>query len=232
VYGFGRTEDIPYGQTINVTAGWSEEVGMRRLYAGTYAVKRIVRPSGRFYDIEAGAGTFFNRDVTEDGVMYLNGSYYSKLYAVKKYKVRHLFAAGYARAFNNRVRELLTLNSELRGFGADSLYGFQRIHLRSESTVFSPLEVIGFRFAPFMSVEGAFLQRRIAAEINSKIYWGLTGGVRVRNENLIFGTVEFRAFFFPTRVAGVDPISFKVTTNLRIKYSGSFIRPPDFLRYN
>jgi hypothetical protein len=232
IFGFGRTEDVPYGQTINFTGGWSEDIGRRRFYAGTSAIKRIVRPSGRFYDIEAGAGAFFKADQTEDGILFVRGSYYSKLYDIKRSKVRHLFGGGYARAFNNQVRELLTLNNELRGFSADSLYGFQRFFLRSETTVFTPLQFIGFRFAPFLSLEGAYFYTRKNDVIDSRFLGGSTGGFRIRNENLIFGTIEFRAFYYPTTVPGVEPWSFKVTTNVRIKYSGSFVSPPDFVRYN
>lgn len=232
VYGFGRTEDIPYGQTITLTGGWTEDIGKRRFYAGASGVKRLVRPSGRFYDIEAGAGSFFTDDRTEDGVMFIRGQYYSKLYNVKKSKVRHQFGGGYARAFNNRVRELLTLNNELRGFGADSLFGFQRFSMRSETTVFTPLQFLGFRFAPFLSLEGAYLKQKVPDGSEGNFYWGSTGGVRIRNENLIFGTVEFRAFWYPKTVPGVVPLSFKVTTNVRIKYSGSFVSPPDFVRFN
>jgi hypothetical protein len=232
VFGFGRTEDIPYGQTITFTGGWSEDIGFRRLYAGVSAVKRIVRPSGRFYDGEAGAGTFFNEDKTEDGVVFVRGAYYTKLYDIKKSKVRHQFGAGYARAFNNQVRDLLTINNDLRGFRADSLYGFQRFFLRSETTVFTPLQFVGFHFAPFISLEGAYLKQKKSLGVDGDIYWGSTGGIRIRNENLIFGTIEFRAFYYPKTVPGVEQLSFKVTTNVRIKYSGSFVSPPDFVRYN
>jgi hypothetical protein len=232
VYGFGRTEDIPYGQTVNLTLGWSEELALRRMYLGTYAIKRIVRPSGRFYDMEAGMGTFFNNKKAEDGVLYVNGAFYSKLYNIKKSKVRHQFAGGYAWAFNNRVRELLTINRELKGFSSDSLYGYQRLFLRTETTVFTPWHLIGFRFAPFLSLEGAFFQPTKHKTVFEDFFWGTTGGLRIRNENLIFGTIEFRMFYFPTTVPGVDPVSFKVTTNVRIKYSGSFVRAPEFVRYN
>jgi hypothetical protein len=232
IYGFGRTEDVPYGQTINVTGGWSEDLGFRRFYAGSYAVKRIVRPSGRFYDMEIAAGTFFHEDKTEDGVLYVKGAFYSKLYDIKKLKVRHQFEGGYARAFNNKVRQLLMLNNELRGFSADSLFGFQRIFLRTETTVFTKLQMLGFRFAPFLSLEGAYFQKKVLDDVEGKLYWGSTSGFRIRNENLIFGTIEFRAFYYPTAVIGVDKLSFKVTTNVRLKYSGTFVRPPEFIRYN
>ena len=235
IYGFGRTEDVPYGQTINVTAGWAEDMGLRRLYVGSSASRRVVRPAGRFYDIEVGAGGFFNRDIMEDGVLYAKGSYYSKLYNIKSSRIRHLIQGGYARSFNPRVRELLTLNNnEMIGFRADSLFGFHRVFLRNETTVFTRHSFLGFRIAPFLSLEAAYFERREEDPdiIRRNLYWGTTGGVRVRNENLIFGTIEVRGFYFPTTVAGVERFSIRVTANVRIKYSGIFVRPPGFVVYN
>jgi hypothetical protein len=81
-------------------------------------------------------------------------------------------------------------------------------------------------------LEGAYLQAKTIDASTHDFYGGTSGGIRMRNENLIFGTIEFRAFYFPKIVPGVDPVSFKVTTNVRIKYSGSFVRPPEFVRYN
>lgn len=232
VYGFGRTEDIPYGQTLTFTAGLSEDIGINRLYAGASGIKRIVSPSGRFYDMEAGGGTFFNNGGTEDGVIFVRAIYYSKLYDIKRSKIRHQFGGAYAKAFDNRVRELLTLNNDLPGFRADSLFGSQRFALRSETTVFTPLQFFGFRFAPFLSLEGAYLRQKTASRVDGNFFGGSTGGIRIRNENLIFGTIELRAFYYPKTVPGMEKLSFRVTTNLRIKYSGTFVSPPQFVRYN
>jgi hypothetical protein len=231
LYGFGRTEDVPYGQTVSLTTGWMSELGLKRLYAGASVVRRVVRQSGAFYEGEVGAGTFFDQKKANDGFAFVNIFYFSKLLQLKKLKARQLVRMGYAKAFDNRLRELLTLNNELAGFRSDSLYGYQRVFLRTESTLFTNWKLVGFRFAPFLSLENAWLKREETEGVGD-FYWGTTGGIRIRNENLIFGTIEFRAFYFPNPPLGVDPISFKVTTNVRLKYSGSFVRPPSFVRYN
>jgi hypothetical protein len=232
VYGFGRTEDVPYGTTASVTTGWSEELGLRRPYIGGTITKHIIAKSSRFYSVELGGGTFFNDGGAEDGVAYIAGRYFSKLYELRKLKIRHQISGGFGRAFNNRIFDLLTLNNQLREFDADSLYGYQRTFFASETTVFLPGQILGFRFAPFMSVEAANLNREIEERRRRDYFVGLTGGVRVRNENLIFGTVEFRVIYYPNAVDGLNSIAIKVTSNLRIKYSGSFVRPPSFVSYN
>ena len=104
--------------------------------------------------------------------------------------------------------------------------------MATETTVFLPGQILGFRFAPFMSLEAANLNRDIDERRRRDFFLGVTGGVRVRNENLIFGTVEFRVSYYPNRVDGLNNVTIKVTSNLRIKYSGSFVRPPSFVTYN
>lgn len=232
IYGFGRTEDVPYGLTTKLTWGWTEELGMKRWYGGVYVLRRFVQPSGRFFDIEAGASTFYNKGNAEDGVMYVNGVMFSKAYDINRAKVRHQFSLGYAKSFSPRARELLTLNNELRGFSPDSLYGHQRLRLTTETTVFTNYKLLGFKFAPFLGVDGAFFQEKRTGALFDNFYWSITGGVRIRNENLIFGTIEVRAFYFPTRVEGVQPLKLGISTNLRLKYSADFVQAPYFVRYN
>jgi hypothetical protein len=232
VYGFGRTEDIPYGLNVSLTTGWMKEFGLKRWYAGATVIQGHVRKGGDFYEAEAGYGTFFDNGKSEDIFMYTNLTYYSKLFAIDGMKARQLIRLGYAKAINNRVRELLTLNDELLGFKPDSLFGYQRISLRGEMTLFTRWKLAGFRFAPFLSLENALLKLSNESTGLGGFYWGTTGGIRIRNENLIFGTIELRAFYFPKPPEGVEPVSFRITTNVRLKYSGGFVRPPSFVRYN
>lgn len=232
VYGFGRTEDVPYGTNINLTTGWSEELGLKRMYVGASAAKRVITRTTRFYTVEVGGGTFFRQRRAEDGVVYGTLRYFSKLYEIRKLKVRHQITGGYGRAFNNKIFDLLTLNNQLIEFDADSLFGYERSFFRTETTVFLPGQILGFHFAPFFSVELANLNQSIDERKRRDVFFGLTGGVRIRNENLIFGTVEFRVIYYPNAAPGVETIGIKVTSNLRIKYSGSFVRPPSFITYN
>lgn len=232
LYGFGRTEDVPYGHSLMLTSGWSREFGMTRFYSGATFTKGRVRKSGAFYEGEIGIGSFFNQGESEDIFVFTGVNHYSKLFAVKHLRARQLLQVGFGKAIKNNVRELLTLNDELLGFRPDSLYGYQRISLRTETTLFTKWKLAGFRFAPFLSLENALLKTDDHTSGLGNFYWGTTGGMRTRNENLIFGTIEFRAYYFPSPPEGVSEVSFKITTNVRLKYTGSFVRPPSYVRYN
>ena len=54
------------------------------------------------------------------------------------------------------------------------------------------------------------------------------GGVRTRNENLIFGTIEARFTWLPRTLYGVNNFTLRLSSNLRLKFTGSFVDPPWF----
>jgi hypothetical protein len=63
-------------------------------------------------------------------------------------------------------------------------------------------------------------------------YFGMGGGFRSRNENLVFGTMEVRFTYYPRTVQDIKSFAISVRSNLRAKYSATFVKPPSFIRYN
>jgi len=60
----------------------------------------------------------------------------------------------------------------------------------------------------------------------------LGGGVKSRNENLVFGTMELRMFYFPRVIAGMNRFRIDFSTDLRFRFVSQFIRRPDFMSVN
>lgn len=231
IFGFGRTEDIPYGTTFTLTGGWSKELNNERPYFSADFNKSLVAPEGNFYTIRAAAGGYYRNEV-QDAVYLVSANFFSRLLTWRRNKVRQSFEGGYTQLSNQRTANLLTINNQLRGFTPDSLVGFKRFYFRSETTVFTKWNLANFRFAPFVALEAAVLRVGDEGSRQTKFYPGIGGGIRTRNENLIFGTLEARFFFFPARERGVSLLEFRLSSNLRLKYSASFVRPPDQLIYN
>jgi hypothetical protein len=63
-------------------------------------------------------------------------------------------------------------------------------------------------------------------------YSAVGGGVRTRNENLIFGTIELRGIYFPRISGDMNHWRIEINTKLRFKYNSSFIKKPDFIVTN
>lgn len=233
IYGFGRTEDVPYGHTMSLYLGWTRQLGLERPYIGLEAEKSIVSRNNEFYTIGFRAGAYQNKRL-EDAIILLYGTLMSRLIPVNELLIRQSFTMDYARVYHQQTSLPLDINNEfgLRYFASDSLLGTKRFHLNSETLVFTPISLLGFRFAPFAFAEMALLGRHHKSLFDDKPFFGFGGGIRTRNENLVFGTVELRLVYFPRTVGNINSFAIRVSSNLRVKYSASFVRPPSFVRYN
>lgn len=233
IYGFGRTEDLPYGHNVSLVMGWTEQQDMRRPYLGMDAETSLVSRVGEFYNLAVRTGGYLN-DGVEDATMLFSASMISRLIPRGMLLFRQSFKADYTRVFRQRTALPLDINNEfgIQYFRADSLWGSERFHIQSETLAFLPGQILGFRFAPFAFGEMAVLAGAQSGIFHERPYFGFGGGIRTRNENLIFGTVELRLIYYPTTVEDISTFNVRVTSNLRIKYSAGFVRPPGFIRYN
>lgn len=235
VFGFGRTEDVPYGHTLSILAGWQRLLGLERPYIGFDAEKSLVHRQGNFYTIAFRAGAFPHEDRLEDATLLLSGELFSKLKHHRRVMVRRTFSADFTYVFNQRTNTLLDINNKLygiEGFRADSLLGTKRLHARYEMIFFTNWKILGFKLAPIVFTDVAFIAPKSKLLFYDKPYAGLGTGIRTRNENLVFGTIEFKFFYYPHTVENISTFKVSVNSNLRIKYSGSFVRPPSFIVYN
>lgn len=234
IYGFGRTEDVPYGHNISLAMGWTRQRGIARLYMGIDAEKSLVSRLGEFYTMAVRTGAFRSNNRLEDATVLVSGELMSRLIPRGAFLFRQSILVDYTRVFRQRTSVPLDINNEfgLQYFRADSLWGTKRFHIQSETIAFSPWQLLGFRFAPFAFGEMAMIAGDKQSIFYDKPYFGFGGGIRTRNENLIFGTVELRLIYYPRTIENITSFNVRVTTNLRIKYSGTFVRAPGFVRYN
>jgi len=234
VYGFGRTEDVPYGHSYAALLGWQRLMGIDRPYIGADIEKSFVRPKGNFYTFSLRMGAFPYKSRLEDATILLYGQLFSRLYQFKRFMVRRTVTADFTYVFNQRTNTLLDIEDSygLEGFRADSVLGTKRLHARYETTLFTPWKFLGFHFAPLAFVDLALLAPKSKALWFDAPFLALGAGVRTRNENLVFGTVELKVFYYPRTPEDMSSFKIQVTTNLRIKYSASFVRAPSFITYN
>lgn len=233
IYGFGRTEDVPYGHNVSAIFGWTEQGGIRRPYVGMNAEASFVSRIGEFYNAGLRVGAFTNHGL-EDATILLSGSMTSRLIPQGRFLLRQSFQVDYTRVYRQRTALPLDINNEfgIQYFRADSLRGTERFHIQSQTLAFTPWQLLGFRFAPFAFGEMAVLAGNEETIFREKPFFGFGGGIRTRNENLIFGTVELRFIYYPRTTEDISSFNVRVSTNLRIKYSAGFVHPPGIVQYN
>jgi hypothetical protein len=234
VYGFGRTEDVPYGISLSLSAGYIQQLDISRPYSGIKLQYTFINRRGNFYNTGINIGGYYRNNNIEDLVLDLTSSYYTKAFSIKNFKIRHSLTIRYTSLGNQTTSDWLKINSsQIPGFNSDSIAAKNRLVLHLESVLFSTWSLLGFRFAPFSSVDAVTVDRISANQPTSfDQFWGMSAGLRFRNENLIFGTLELKCTYIPKDASGNSQFVFGFKQNLRIKNSGTFVKAPSLILYN
>lgn len=241
VFGFGRTEDIPTGINIAVAGGLINFLSQQRPYGSFKFGFAGANRKGNFFRTTFQAGTFINEESgeLEDAVINVNGTYVTRALQVGRSKLRNYLSLTYSQLNNRQTQDYIRITDNfIPGFGSDSLFSKKRIASHLESALYTPFQFIGFRFAVFAAVDVAAIKLADLAEqceqciTDKTLFYGISGGIRTRNENLIFGTMELKVTYIPVDEFGESKISFGFKQNLRVKSSGSFVRPPSLIKYN
>lgn len=234
IYGFGRTEDVPYGRKLTILAGDVKQLGYHRPYLGAEYDKSIFHKSGDFREFSFRAGGFEERGKFQDITLLASASIYSRLIPMGKNGLRQSLGINYTTILNPTISMPLRIDNEfgIQKLRSDSLIGTQRLGVHAETVMFTKPTLLGFHFAPFVFADMAMIARKDETLFKRKPYFGLGGGVRTRNENLIFGTIELRLFYFPRVPEDLSHFKITLSSNLRVKYSSGFVSAPSFIRYN
>jgi hypothetical protein len=224
VYGFGKSEDIPYGILLTFTAGYEKGEFFDRPYLGfSYSFGTFGSDFGMlYYKVEY--GTFFN-DGMEQGSISLTFKNISPLFnKFGQYNYRLFTKINYKAGINRFGDEFIKLerNSAIRGLKNENLKGDQSFNFNLEGVCYSPHNIIGFRFLYFFFVDAGVINKKNKIITDSPAYSGFGAGVRIRNENLVFNTIQLRFAYYPV-----------VPANSEFEYlnlSGiSTIRPESFI---
>lgn len=225
VYGFGRTEDIPYGHSYLINTGVEEKLDQIRYYFGTEFFKIWARPTGLFYFLDLNASSFYNTvHKFQDIFVRGSGTLVTRVYGLGSWKCRVYFMANYTKLINPQLNGTININGEkgLVEFNSPSLVGYQASSASISTNLFPPFKFLGFRFAFILLGEVAQIGSGSEFLYNNKPYAGFAAGFRTKNENLALDEFEIRVYCFPN--APGDVTMFKLVTftspRLRINIKG------------
>lgn len=233
IYGFGRAEDVPEGITTSAIGGWTIKEGKKRAY---YALtsEGSVFTGKRYFSFTVRAGTFTYKNHPEDVDLMLGVNHFSELRKIStNWRNRNFINFVVTKQYNPVLNTPLFLDSEygLPYFSQNAIGSF-RTTARVESVFFNLNTYLGFRFAPFVFTDLSLLTPPEQSFSQSNGYTAIGGGFRTRNESLIFGTIEVKAYYFPRTIGEMKSWKFDVSTNIKFKYNSTFIKRPDFVVTN
>jgi hypothetical protein len=199
IYGFGRAEDVPFGFLVKLTGGWEKSQYMSRPYMALSASGAInIRSFGYAYNVLE-FGSFYNNQQVEQGVFHLVTKYYTDLFKIKRFAFRQFVTFDYTLGINRYEDEYTTLENRggINGLKSRYLRGDEKVALKLESVLFTPYKLIGFRVALFASADMGIIKGSNFASVNNRLFSGIGIGVRIRNENLVFNTIQLKYTWYP-----------------------------------
>jgi len=235
IYGFGITEDIPYGYNVALTGGWMKQEFLSRPYIGIDANKYIITDSGYFFQYFLRAGGFWRNGQLQDAGLLIGGSMFSRLFIFKSgLKVREYLRFSMTGMLNRVGLDPLRIDNPfgLTDFHSDSALGDRRVTLQSQTFLYLKYKLFGFQFAPFVFENFTLLTPEHAPPSKSELFYGIGGGVRTRNENLVFGTIELRMIYYPRKEERTNSFAISINTNLKFKYNNVYVKEPDIVQLN
>ncbi|MBK7885573.1 MAG: hypothetical protein IPJ81_18575 [Chitinophagaceae bacterium] len=235
IYGFGIYEDVPQGFNLSLTTGWSNKNKRNRPYAGLDFLYTHYSEKGFYNAYTFRTGSNFYSKRFEDCELLFNIDHFTRLkYLNAKWFNRNFLSIGFAYQLNPVVNTPLFLNSMygLPYFNNGYVIGDLRVTGRAESVFYGTSKIFGFRFAPFVFADASLLKPTKENLSKTILYSALGGGVRSRNENLVFGTMELRGYYFPRTNENYKNWKVEFNTGLRFRFLSQFIKRPDFVISN
>jgi hypothetical protein len=222
IYNYGRTEDIPYGYLFSVTGGKEVNQMYNRPYMGVNFSTGYFIPKLGYLSGAASLGTFF-RDRPEQGLVDVKLNYFTNLYVLGKFRHRTFVNGQYTRQLHNQLEDQLIIDGEygIPGFRNDSILGRHRFNLSVEQDFFMPREAYGFRFVLYAFTYLCWLGEYNESIILSNLYSSFGIGARIRNNRLVFNTIQVQLAYFPN-----------IPENSRFRYmhfsTATVLQPRDF----
>ena len=201
IYGFGVTEHIPYGKNLELVFGKESGEFWKKDYFGiSYAQGKFYKNVGYIYNkVSLGGFWIDEQNSLEDLTLRLKVSYFSLLYKWGKYYTRYFANLDYVTSVNRSLEDSISIgDDELR----DLSWGKkdeQKIVLSTEMVTFAPWNLVGFKFAFFTFADAGFLAANENIVVGGSFASSIGLGVRIRNENLVFKTLQLRLAYFPVQ---------------------------------
>jgi len=242
IYGFGRNEDVPEGYDISLISGWvtrKDGLGLQqtsRPYFAFEGQRNHFNAKGFFSSFILRIGGFRHRGSWEDVNLLGGVEHFTRRKKLRpEWFYRQFYSFFVTRQLNNTPNQQpLYLNSAfgLPYFDNGLINADFRATAKTEAVFYNLRKFWGFRLAPFIFTDMSLIKQTGTTFSKSDLYTALGAGVRTRNESLIFGTLELKAFYFPRVIGGMSNFSVQVGSNIRFRYSTLLVRKPDFILAN
>ncbi|MDI9358984.1 MAG: hypothetical protein QM528_08550 [Phycisphaerales bacterium] len=236
IYAFERAEDVPQGINGTANIGYTSIDRRKRLYLGADFQWSFFSKKSLYYSFLVRSSSYLYQQRPEDITILGSFDFFTNLFKLsKKWQQRFFFNTSYAKLINVYYSPPLLISSDYGLPEFSSLLNFNsasRLTFKGETVFSCSQTLLGFRFALFAFTNSTFLAPNNGDLLRSYNFTSLGGGVRARNDFLIFGTLELRGYYFPQDYPGLNKYKIDFRSDLRFRYNSNFIRKPSFIEIN
>ena len=204
VYGYGVTEDIPYGHYYELTGGLDRSQFGIWPYLGLSFKNAFIGKEGGYFCGKLSLDGFMDRGSVAQGTFLVSGSFFSrKMYAFGD-PFRQFIKIEFLSGINRFKEEYLTIDGRygIRDFYTSDLKGNCRLKANLEMVRYLNWNFYGFRFTNYLFSDIAFLSDQAKSIFNEDFYAGVGAGFRIFNESLVFQIIDIRLTWFPVKPPG------------------------------
>lgn len=195
VYGFGSREDLATGYKAELVSGYSWGEFKDAMYLGmSYETGGFSRLGYIMGGVTLGSYIDLQSGMWRQSAVDVDLRWFSNLFLFRRSRIRQFLSFNYTQGWN-RVGgsdESIRFTSE-NGLQALNEYviGTNRMIINTETVVFTPYQPLGFRIAFFGFADFGLLG--YSPNIFKNDFFTSFGfGVRLRNERLVFNTIQIR----------------------------------------
>jgi hypothetical protein len=199
IFRFGRTEDITEGSMLAFTGGIQKrDIGSRPYFGVISAWSKFNKHYGYIY-AGIGIGGYYDQNHWQQGVAYYKYLYFTPLMSLGNWKYRNFIGLRYSHGYNQIPGATVSISKDngVRGFSANQLIGNQKLVINSEIDLFPPLNIVGFRMGFVIFADFAWISNKTKLIDKGNFFPGYGIGIRIRNDHLIFPTIQFLVGYYP-----------------------------------
>ncbi len=219
IYGFGVKEYLSAGFKTEIIGGYEWGEFGNDIILGLNMKKGGFSEFGYFMgDAKSSVNVNALNGKMTSGIVDLNMNYISNLWGGETFRLRQFinvnYTYGWDRGDGDGEVVSFTDDSGPRAFSED-IYGTNRMVLNSETVYFTPFTPLGFRFAIYGFFDVGTLGYN-KNPFNNNFYSTIGAGVRVKNDRLIFSTIQLRLGFAIGKNGFLDSEYIRVQSQSRV----------------
>jgi len=212
VYGYGITEDIPYGHYAEMAAGLDVEPNVTRPYFHFNYSQANILDGGAYFKWQVGLGGFLNNSQVQQGAILLSTNYFSNFLYINRHPYRLFVNMELLSGINRFQEEYLMINRKygVRDYFSLDTKGTKRLKINVETVRFWGWEKAGFRVAHYFFADAACLSTDFSKILDDQFIGGIGAGIRIYNESLVFNVLEIRFSWIPIAPHNTTPVIFNI----------------------